>query len=752
MIGLLKLAGRHLPARFFGGAFNRRRLTFATVGAVASLSLAPCGAFALTNATLALSPQVAKSTLVSPMEPAKGVIIQFTLPLSDRQGARDFLMHVSTPKDPLYHHYLTLQEFVARFGANAGDYAAVRAWAVANGLSIVHEATARTSLTLRGTVAQMQTLFKTQLNYYRTASGDEFYSASVAPTVPAELVSEVEALIGLTGGAEARAAQYVIGKKLGENPKTDSDRRNTAGGTGPGGTYSASDLRKAYVVPTFGGASPQTVAVFEDSSISKSDYEKYLSENHLPTIKLTQIPVDQGTVGAPNGDQLEAVLDVDMISAINPDVKEIQLYAAPYVGNAPSLQQEVSLFSEDLTDVFTTVGEKFSKTGQPQTLSVSYGLDEILMFSDGNVNAEADALAELGSLGVTVLVSAGDHGAYGDTGLDYYPATLNVMDPGSQPFVTCVGGTTLFTYSKQQYLGEEVWNDLGIGDGATGGGVSAYWPNPYLTFGVNPWYQDPNLVDYNGGDGDARNVPDVAAVGDPLTGVGIYVKADGGWIQIGGTSVAAPIWAGYVSILNSGLQYLEDAAPTTPEIGFFNPLLYYTEDYYYYADDPQFPGYAPLYPVLDGTNGSLNLTGTAGYEAGYLYNNCTGLGSLWGPFGFQALTIVYPASGAPAPEVKVTASTTSAKVTWTASTGATGYAVYLQLYEFNTNTGEYEGTYVGQVQLTKKTSIDLTGLLPYELVDYNGTEYPLNEYAVTVAAVDSSGVSVSETFDFLTKK
>ena len=73
----------------------------------------------------------------------------------------------------------------------------------------------------------------------------------------------------------------------------------------------------------------------------------------------------------------------------------------------------------------------------------------------------------------------------------------------------------------------------------------------------------------NGGSSTYRNVPDVGAVGDPLTGVGVYSKINGGWIQIGGTSVSAPIWGGYMSILNAGSQYLFGTT-----IGFFNPTLY----------------------------------------------------------------------------------------------------------------------------------------------------------------------------------
>jgi hypothetical protein len=65
-----------------------------------------------------------------------------------------------------------------------------------------------------------------------------------------------------------------------------------------------------------------------------------------------------------------------MIAAINPDVKEIQVYAAPGV-------QSIGQFSQELVDVFDAVANAASQPGGPQTLSVSYGLDEIQMALGG---------------------------------------------------------------------------------------------------------------------------------------------------------------------------------------------------------------------------------------------------------------------------------------------------------------------------------------------------------------------------------
>ena len=51
----------------------------------------------------------------------------------------------------------------------------------------------------------------------------------------------------------------------------------------------------------------------------------------------------------------------------------------------------------------------------------------------------------------------------------------------------------------------------------------------------------------------ARGTPDVALNADPNTGVYVYDSYYyGGWLQVGGTSLAAPVWAGLIGIANQG--------------------------------------------------------------------------------------------------------------------------------------------------------------------------------------------------------
>ena len=207
-----------------GGAFSRRHFhRTAVAGIAAAFLLVPSSALFAELTTVELSPLVYQSTLVAPLENNQQISVLLALPSSDPAGLAALVKQVSTPGDPLYHQYLTPQQFAERFGGDAADYAALKDWAAVNGLVVSQESTGRINLTLRGSVSQIQTIFKTQLNTYRTPSGETFYSASVKPTVPAEISSKISGLIGLT---ESRQLTPLIkvAKCLGEDPQVRSDK------------------------------------------------------------------------------------------------------------------------------------------------------------------------------------------------------------------------------------------------------------------------------------------------------------------------------------------------------------------------------------------------------------------------------------------------------------------------------------------------------------------------------------------------
>ena len=691
---------RVLPARIHRSVTNWRRFRAIGLGLLLSSFIAPSYIFGETKA-LELSPLVAQSKLLSAVEQSQPISVILALPLSDPQGAAEFVRHVSKPGDPLFHQYLTPDEFAAKYGANSADYAALKEWAITNGLRIVHESLARTCLTVQGSTAQLQTLFRTQLNNYRSPDGKEFYSAAVRPTIPDEIASRVTGVIGLTNGAHyaALAKPY---KVLGEDASIPT-KAPDSGGTGPGGSYSPADLRTCYQIPAYGGLVPQSMAVFEQGGYSKSDVETYLKTLKLPDVPVSFIGVN-GYDGHVNNSQieLEAVLDIDTVIGINPKLKQVLVYED---GDDP--------FGVAIVDAL----DQIATDKKVQTLSISYGVDEVQQ-GDTQMTAENTALTQLASEGITVLVSSGDNGAYGRTGGSYSPAQLEAPDPGSQPLVTCVGGTTLTTGPGEEWLGEEVWNRLALLNAATGGGVSSFW--------TIPEWQVPAYVNVNGGSSTYRNVPDVGAVADPLTGVGIYSKINGGWLLVGGTSLSAPIWAGYMSILNAGSEYLFGTS-----IGFFNQTLYGIGFLLGigYGNPSNY-----LFPVPDGTNGDPTLYGgTAGFSAGYGYTNCTGSGTIWGGgFGTQVLTSQKGKGKVPAGFVfffpRLT--TTTAEFRWTASDLADGYVFEL------VGPGALSQTATGFV--TKKRVLTFTKLTPK-------TNYTLYAYAV-----NKSGATQEQYF-FTTK-
>jgi hypothetical protein len=176
-------------------------------------------------------------------------------------------------------------------------------------------------------------------------------------------------------------------------------------------------------------------------------------------------------------------------------------------------------------------------------------------------------------------------------------------------------------------------------------------------------------------------------------------------------------------------------------VGFFDPLLYYTAPNFYDNNDALPAGLGVWYPVLDGSNGNYNLYKLAGYGAGSYYNNCCGLGSLFGPYAYQLLSALTVSSSLNPAGLKAVPSTTSATIKWDAVSGASGYGVYVDvLTPVGNPPTSFDLTGVALATVTKNTSIKLRGLSPK------------GYYGVFISAVDRSNLQVgTSTIEFQTK-
>jgi hypothetical protein len=208
------------------------------------------------------------------------------------------------------------------------------------------------------------------------------------------------------------------------------------------------------------------------------------------------------------------------------------------------------------TDLYTAVDTARNSAGVT-AVSMSWGGDESSADSanDGHFTTPA------GHGGVTFLASSGDNGAYSDTG----STTKIVGYPAVSPNVVGVGGTFLTTGTGGGYVSESGWGNGTSSNtqGGSGGGISKYFSQPSYQAGVVTQSTT------------KRTVPDVAFDADPNSGASIYDAYDNGsstpWDQVGGTSLAAPMWAGVIAIANqgravNGLGSLDGRGDTLPKL------------------------------------------------------------------------------------------------------------------------------------------------------------------------------------------
>lgn len=225
---------------------------------------------------------------------------------------------------------------------------------------------------------------------------------------------------------------------------------------------------------------------------------------------------------------------------------EVALDVETALGAAPAARQHVYVAPNTTSGalaVYDAVATHAERSGLT-AVSISWGACE-QRSAPQLVQALEQSLARMVAAGTTVFAASGDAGAYGCATPEDPDGRLAVDYPAASPSVLAVGGTTL----RRQAGGwtETAWSDrssaaTGYAGSGTGGGLSTLFPQPVWQQGLT--------------DEPRRAVPDLAAVADPRTGIGIYgPDGDGrhGWLTGGGTSGSAPLLAGQLASTVSGL-------------------------------------------------------------------------------------------------------------------------------------------------------------------------------------------------------
>jgi kumamolisin len=303
-------------------------------------------------------------------------------------------------------------------------------------------------------------------------------------------------------------------------------------------------------------------------------------------------------------------MDIEIVGAIAPGA-EIDVYFAN--NTMPGWRAAVYAMAGVRDDSDPAPARPDGTPPAPATvLSFSWGWTEAQ--STGNGKEQVDlALQKARQLGITVCCASGDLGSLGvePGGGSGYEGAANVSYPASSPSTLGCGGTTIRSRD------EVAWNNprWKASPMATGGGVSGFFARPAWQAGCNvPRHRNVHKAwlreDADPATWAGRGVPDVAANADAASGYELYV---GGQRALGGgTSAAAPLWAGLIALLNQRLSEMADRPIT---LGFINALLYRRDVA------------SALREIHYGTN---RLAGSgpevAAFVAGPGWNPCAGLG------------------------------------------------------------------------------------------------------------------------------
>ena len=537
------------------------------------------------------------------------------LPLRSREELTNLLQELYSPGNAGFRHFLTPDQFASRFGPSEEDYQKVIVFAKSHGLIVKRTHPNRTLLDVEGSVTDIEKAFHVHMLVYQHPDETRaFFAPDAEPSLDTNM--PVLAISGLNNYATPRPRIHPMGtsSRLAVRPLGGG-----GSGGGGGGSYSGPfegyDFRNAYAAGVSQDGAGQSVGLFELFGFSQQDIQDYEDECGIyPYVSVQPILVDGGPGNPANVDwvnypgyldySFEATGDIEMAIAMAPGLSNVLVYEGPTPLDVPPLGTNY-IQGATTTAQINDVLNRMATDDLAKQLSCSYGFDINL--------STVQIFQQFAAQGQSFFLASGDSGAFSSA----------VDEPADDPYVTVVGGTTLTTTTNGSWASETAWLNpattdplLGyIPQEATGGGVSSVYKIP-------SWQQGISMT-ANQGSTTMRNVPDVSLVANNLNLVwgNDFIGASSDWTE-GGTSLAAPLWAGFMALVNQ-----QTAANGQPPVGFVNPVLYAigkSTNYQSCFND-----------ITTGSN--TNSSSPAKYHAVAGYDLCTGWGTMIGSSLMQAL-------------------------------------------------------------------------------------------------------------------
>ena len=520
------------------------------------------------------------------------------LPLRNKEALANLLQQIYDPASPNFRQFLTPDQFTERFGPTEQDYQAVIDFTKANGLAVTARHGNRVLLDVNGSAKEIEKAFHVTLrSYQHPRENRKFFAPDAEPSV--DLQVSLADVSGLSDYSLPHPKCIQV-----ESSATNQGLTSKSG-SGSGGTYVGADFRNAYVPGTSLDGTGQMVGLVEFDGYYSNDivaYENLLSGS--PRVPLQTVLLDSFSGTPTASGNIEVSLDIEMAIAMAPGLSKIVVFE----GNPAT-----GFFIPN--DVLNSM----AASNTIKNLSCSWG------WNGGPSTTTENIFLQMAAQGQSFFNASGDSDAFTAGQVD---STSFPGSPSSSPNITQVGGTTLtMSGLGAAYTSETVWNrgyvakDLRY-EGSSGG-ISSHYSIP-------AWQQGISMT-ANLGSTTQRNIPDVA-----MTAENVYVKYNnGGSMTVGGTSCAAPLWAGFVALVNQ-----QATAAGRACVGFVNPSIYELAKAAAYTNC--------FHDITTGNNfWSSSLTN---YPATTGYDLCTGWGTPNGINLINALAtpdvlVILPGSG-----------------------------------------------------------------------------------------------------------
>ena len=451
--------------------------------------------------------------------------LDIVLPLRDQAGLDMFVEEVNDPASAIYRQFLTVPEFTAKFGPTQADYDAVVQFAKLNGLTVTGGTRDGMEVQVEGPVSAVEAAFHVHMTTYQHPTENRiFFAPDSEPTT--DLAFNLWHVSGmdnysiphtrLVSKSDYAAAHGIDASKVVSHATT---------GSGPSASFLGSDMRAAYYGGTALTGAGQNLGLFEYLGTDLADLTTYFKNvGQTNNVPVTLLSTDGTSTSCVYSSCDDTEQNLDMTQAI---------------GMAPGLSSLVMYVGSVDTAIISAMT---THSPLPTTIGCSWG------WTPADPNTLNPYFEKMAAQGQNFFAASGDSSTW---------SRRNEAWPADNAYVVSVGGTDLVTASAAgPWKSETAWVD-------SGGGIS---PD---SIAIPSWQKLAGVINSsNKGSTTLRNGPDVSANANFT----FYTCADQKAClanDYGGTSFAAPMWAGYIALVNQQL-----ASQGKKSIGFLDPIIY----------------------------------------------------------------------------------------------------------------------------------------------------------------------------------